>query len=508
MAIVIKNATLLTLDSERGDRPIEADISMDRGVIAEIGPDIAPAPGDTVIDGRDRLVIPGLVNAHAHSWEALLKGRYHNLPLELWLLTAYPLLGYQPLSPRLIYLRTMLMGIESLKNGVTCLLDDILELPGQSPDSIGAAFRAYGDLGLRATVAGHIINRPLGEALPFVDDLLTSELKQDLAGLPPPLTAAQYLAFAREVAETYHQRDGRLRFMPSPSGPQRCTEDLLVGAHELAREIGSPFHIHVLESKSQAVGSQLFYGKTLIRYMDDLGILSDRSLLAHSIWVTDDDIGLMAERGCSVVHNPISNQKLGSGIAPFRKLLDAGVNVALGSDGISTSDTPRMLDVIRATALVHCLSTPDYQQWPSISEVLYAATMGGARAARLDHQIGSLQVGKRADMVVFDTTTLNFTPLNDVRKHLVHCENGTSIRMVIVDGEILVEDGKVKTVDEDAIVAELREHMPAFQANHTQLEQLNARLAPILDACYRKCCHHDVGLNRLASPSAEWTWLG
>ena len=147
----------------------------------------------------------------------------------------------------------------------------------------------------------------------------------------------------------------------------------------------------------------------------------------------------MGKARCSVAHNPISNQKLGAGIAPFRRLLDAGVNVALGTDGISS----RMLDVMHVAAILHKVTSPNYKLWPTANEVLRAATIGGARSAMINDQVGSLEVGKKADLVMFNTKSINFTPLNDLRNHVVYCENGASITTVIVNGDVVVKDAKL-----------------------------------------------------------------
>ncbi len=184
------------------------------------------------------------------------------------------------------------------------------------------------------------------------------------------------------------------------------------------------------------------FGKTLMRYMADLGLMHSGTTIAHSIWVTPDDIALMGEAGVSIVHNTISNQKLGAGVAPIRQLLDAGVNVALGSDGISTNDTPRMFDVMHACGLIHKVTTPDYKQWLSSAEVLHACTLAGARSALIGHETGSLEAGKKADLLIINLDTVSFTPRNDILNHLVYCENGSSIEKVMVNGEIVVENGQ------------------------------------------------------------------
>jgi 5-methylthioadenosine/S-adenosylhomocysteine deaminase len=240
--------------------------------------------------------------------------------------------------------------------------------------------------------------------------------------------------------------------------------------------------------------------------MHDVGALSERTTIAHSIWITDDDIDLMGKARCSVAHNPISNQKLGAGIAPFRKLLDAGVNVALGTDGICSNDTSRMLDVMHVAAILHKVTSPNYKLWPTADEVLRAATIGGARSAMIHDQVGSLEVGKKADLVLFNTKSINFTPLNDLRNHVVYCENGASITTVIVNGEVVVKDGALTRVNETALLDELRSYLPEFQKHHTQVEALNREFEPYFAQIHRRCCEQDVGINRYSSSESEWRW--
>ena len=505
MSLLIRNATILAMDGAHGSTPFRGDILIDGDRIAAIGGGVPNPDTAQVIDGTDRMVMPGLVNAHLHSWEAMFKGRYDNMPLELWMLYSYPILGCTPLEARLIYLRTMLVGMESLKNGVTCVVDDIIELPGQSMEALGAAFQAYEDLGMRANVSGHIINKPFTDTIPYAAQLLPKELLDRVSKNTPPSTA-DYLEFSKEALSRFQNKHGRLRYVIAPSGPQRCTDDLLAAAHELAVKNGAPYHIHILETKTQAVTGREFYGKTLIRHMHDVGALSERTTIAHSIWVTDDDIELMGRARCSIAHNPISNQKLGAGIAPFRKLLDAGVNIALGTDGICSNDTARMLDVMHVAAILHKVTTPNYKLWPTADEVLRAATIGGARSAMIHDQVGSLEVGKKADLVILDTKSINFTPLNDLRNHVVYCENGTSITTVICNGEIVVKDGKLMRVDEAALLDELGSYVPKFQKHQAQVETINREFEPYFDQIHRRCCEQDVGINRYSSSESEWRW--
>ena len=506
MRTLLRDITVIAMDDEHGSEPFTADVLIDGDRIAELAAPgtVARLPGDTVIAGRDRLVTPGLINAHLHSWEALFRGRYDNLPLELWMLLSYPILGLNPLPERLIHLRTLMVAIESLKNGVTCVLDDVIESPGQSLEALGTVFDAYEQAGIRANCSGNIVNRDFTDTIPFANELLPPELVARVRADPPPNTE-EYLEFSREALRRFDHRAGRLRYVIAPSGPQRCTEDLLVAANELSLEHDTTYHIHVLETKVQAVTGQEFYGDTLVGYLDGLGVLSERSTLAHGIWLTDSDIEALARAGASIAHNPISNQKLGAGIAPLRKLLDAGVNVALGSDGGSSSDSARMFDVIKAAALLHKITTPDYEQWPSATEVLWAATRGGARSMRLAGETGALAPGLKADLVIFDLRTINFTPRNDLRNHLVYSENGSSIEQVMVDGRVVVRDGVCTLVTEAAVLAELRELAPEFLSRHGRAEEINRVFAPYFAEIHRRCCAVALPIN--LSGGAEAAWL-
>ncbi|MGI8439217.1 MAG: amidohydrolase family protein [Thermoleophilaceae bacterium] len=492
---LIQGALVITMDESTGADPVARDVLIEGDRVAAVEPHLEPGAGDTVIDGRSRLVMPGLVNAHVHSWEALFKGRYDNLPLELWMLFSYPILGLTPLSRRLVYLRTLLVAMESLKNGVTCLLDDVIEMPGQSMDALEAVFDAYELAGIRANCSGNVMDRAFTDTLPFTDELLPQELVR-AARAERRTSISEYLAFSEEALDRFHGRAGRLRYVVAPSGPQRCSDELLIAAAELSERHATAYHIHVLETKVQAVTGQEMYGRSMVRHLDELGVLNERATLAHVIWVDDEDIARLARARASVAHNAISNQKLGAGIAPFRKLLDAGVNVALGSDGISSNDTPRMFDVMKAAALLHKVTSPDYTTWPSAPEILAAATIAGARSAAIGDEVGSLESGKRADLLILDLRSLNFTPLNDIRNHLVYCEDGSSIEKVMVGGEVVVEKGALTRLDEEAVLEELRTELPAVLNSHSKVEELNRVFEPYFAEIHRRCCARPIGTDR------------
>ncbi|MDJ1006340.1 MAG: amidohydrolase [Paracoccaceae bacterium] len=500
MSLAIRGADVLTLADGAGAKPVTADILIDGDRIAAIGAGLDLSAAERVIDGTGKLVMPGLVNAHMHSPEALYKGRYDNMPLEVWMLYAYPILGAQTLSPRLVYLRTALCAIESLKTGTTCVTDDVYESPRQTPEQLDAVFQAYEDVGLRATISGHVVDRPFLDTIPFTRDFVDPALAAEADALGAA-DMDDWLAHCRHAFETHHGRSGRLNFMVAPSAPQRCTVELMQAAMELAETHDAPFHTHILETKLQAVTGQEFYGETLIAYMHRHGLLRERTTIAHSIWVTDADIELMGDAGCSIAHNVISNQKLGAGIAPVRRLLKAGVNVGLGSDGVSTSDTTRMFAVMHAAGLIHNVQTPDAAYWLSAEDVLRAATSGGAKSACLA-DVGALAPGMKADMLVIDLSTVAFTPRNDIANHLVYCETGSSIACTIVGGEVMAEGGRCLHVDEDYLLRELREEMPAFLAAHEETERLNRAFEAAFWEVHKKANARDVGVHRLGREPA------
>jgi 5-methylthioadenosine/S-adenosylhomocysteine deaminase len=484
---LFRNGTVLSMRDRANVKPEPADVLVDGDRISRVDREIGEAGADRVIDASDMLLMPGLVNAHIHTEQNSFRGRYPGLPLEILMLYAYPLTGAAPLGSEAIYLRTLLAGIESLKSGVTAILDDVMEVPTQGLEQLGSVFRAYGDIGMRANVSGHVINRPFFETIPYLEEALPERLKQKFLSIPP-ITLADYMDFCgRAVAQFHDTANGRLRYVVAPSGPQRCTEELLGRVAEFSRSAEVAFHIHILETRVQRVTGSRLYGRSLIELMADLDALHERTSIAHSIWIDEGDIELIASHGASVAHNPVCNLRIGSGVAPLRSLLDAGVNVALGTDGISSNDSCRLFDVMKAAGLIHTLATDDYDEWPTASEILWAATRGGAKALGLDDEIGSIEPGKKADLVAVDLCTSAFVPLNDLPNQLVYAENGSSVRMVMVDGETVVEDGECTNIDEAAVLREARTALDAFLSRHALVEDDARELEPYLRAVYERC---------------------
>jgi cytosine/adenosine deaminase-related metal-dependent hydrolase len=503
--MLIRGGTLLTMDPKRGTDPVRADVLVRDGVIAEIDEDLSPTAGTTVVDAADRLIIPGLIDAHTHSYPVFKRGRreIERAPFELlWIRGVRE--GTVPLPTELIRLRALLVGLEALKAGVTCVLDDPVEGGSGSVERLGAVFDGYFESGIRAHCAVRMCDLDYIDTIPYAE-VFPPELREELRG-PRETSIESHLAFAREALATHHRRDdGRIRLAITTSAPYRCTPDLLTAAHGFAAENDLVFTIHAAQSKSEVVTGLDFYGMSLIEHMHQRGALSERTIVGHAMWLTERDISLFAETGASIAHNIVANLYCGMGILPFRDLLDAGVNVALGTDGIACCGSARMFDVMRTAALIHKVSTPDYSRWPTSEEIVRATTTAPARALGAAQEIGSIEVGKAADLVLLDTRTTNFFPLHNPATHLVYSENGSSVDKVMVAGEILVDGGRHTKIDESALLAELAERLPSIEEKWDEAEELVVgRFEPYVTEIYRRCIARDVGLNRFAGDEAEW----
>lgn len=502
MDIVIRNARVLTMD--RNDTEYEcADVLIANGVIEKIGPDASVGintDGARVIDGQGKLVMPGLINAHFHSPVNFLKGALVDAPLELYMLYEVPPLQCQTVDGDYAYARTMLGAVELLKQGVTTNHDDCFFVPVPTDEEVGAVMQAYSDAGIRASVTMCQVNVREYEKYPFLYDLLPDDIRTEMEEVPLLTTAELIGHYEQFIGKWHGTSDNRIRCSVSCSAPQRVTPDCLRALNDLSEKYNIPYNMHILETKLQRVLGQEMHGKSFIQYVKDQGVLTDRAVVIHSIWVDDDDIAAMAESGCSIIHNPISNLKIGSGVMPFRRLKQAGINIGLGIDEVPVDDGCNLWTVGKTAGLVHKIADPEYQQWPKEDEILDMLTRGGARSMGLQDQVGMLQEGFRADMLLIDLDTLPFTPLHNLKRALVFCENGASLKMTIVDGKIVVEEGEILTVDEPALRKKVRGYADQLKSQLQEMTESADRLAPYYREMYLKATARDVGMNRWAGP--------
>jgi 5-methylthioadenosine/S-adenosylhomocysteine deaminase len=369
--------------------------------------------------------------------------------------------------------------MEMLKSGATTVMDHFFGNQACRFMGAGAAIQAMRDLGLRHVVALTLSDKKYEETIPLEDT--AAELAPEIQRMSGSETreTRSWLEECEAFISEFHDPEKLTTCCPGPSAVQRCTDELLTGAAEMARKKNLPIHIHLAETKSQAVMGERLYGTSLLRHLRSLGILRPNLSLAHGIWIDQEDVEQIAATGATLVHNPASNLRLGSGIAPVPQLLRAGGHVALGTDGAASNDGQNLFDAVRLAALIHNPGHTDFNLWITPPQALAMATREGARAFGLD--CGALAPGKRADLVLLRRDTPAFTPLNDVTNQLVLCENGSSVDTVIVNGEIVVEGGRLTRMDEREILhlaSRSRERLdPSIQREMAAAQKMEPALA-------------------------------
>ena len=472
---VIRGGRLITPGQPR---PQLADLLIRGDTVHEVGAPGLPAPdGARVIDATARLLQPGLINAHTHSHGSLARGMGDRWTLEL-LLTAGPWInGNRSHDDK--RLTTLIGASEMLLKGCTACYDLSLELPLPTPEGMAAVADAYAQAGMRAVLAPMVADLSFFEAIPGLLDALPPPLRAQAERLRLAPGATTLQALTRIVSGWRHDRD-RVRLAIAPTIPHHCTDGFLTGCRDLAHGHGLGLHSHVAESKVQALTGLKTYGRTQTAHLDRLGLIGPDFTMAHGVWLDDDDMRLLGERGASVAHNPGSNMRLGSGLADMRQMLARGVNVGIGTDGSSSSDNQNMYEAMRLASFVSKVRGPDWQQWVTTDEVLHAATEGSARALGLGGQVGRIAPGYKADVVFLDTRHITMIPLIDAANSLVHAEDGGAVESVMVGGCLVVANRRLLHVDLDRLASEAENAVDRLQRMNQAQHALYQALEPLV----------------------------
>lgn len=436
---------------------------------------------DTVIDGRGMLAFPGVVNAHNHSPDNLLRGSVPQLPLELWSL--HSAAGRTRLGPRGSYIAAALGGIEMLRQGVTAVLDHVRVSPDIDIACLDAVAQAYTDIGMRAVIAPIVADRSVAETLPLSPKDLAGH-EASAWGRFRPMPAADQIAVVREFARNWHGR-GIIRVAVGPSAPQRCSDGLLDAAADLSEAMDLILHMHLLETRAQRAIGRLIHAPGSLRHLAARGLLGPRTTFAHAVWLDPGDVDLLGESGSAVVHNPVSNARLGSGTCDLPALLAAGVRIGLGTDSACCNDSNDLLETAKWASLVHT-SGNDRTRWIDAAQAFRLATFGGADVIGLEEKVRGIAVGSAADVVLCTLDSVPFVPLHDPVRQLVLAQGSRSVRHVIVAGNHLVDDGRVTRMDEQAIWQEAAD-IARSRSTETRTDTEDAmRMAGPIEAMYRR----------------------
>jgi 5-methylthioadenosine/S-adenosylhomocysteine deaminase len=421
--LLIKNGILLTMDGE--------DRRFDRGAVAVSGHTIAAVGSEAevaaegaarTLDARGGIIMPGLVNTHTHAAMTLFRGLADDLPLMEWLQEhIFP--AEARLNEEKVYAGSTLACAEMILSGTTCFCDMYL--------FEGAVARAARDAGVRAVVGEVLYDFPS----------------------PHYGTIEQGFAYTEALIEKW-RGDPLVTIAVEPHSPYLCAPDLLKRAEAISQAHNIPLVIHISETQGEVDQMMERYGKTPVGHLAGLGLLSPRLLACHCVALTDTDIALLRDHGVKVAHNPESNMKLASGIAPVPRLLEAGVCVALGTDGCSSNNNLDLFGEMDTAAKLHKVHTLD----PTVldaNSVLRMATIDGARALGLGDITGSLEPGKRADIIVIDTDKPHLTPLYHPESHLVYAVRGSDVAATIIDGRVVMADRQLTTIDLDALTGQI-----------------------------------------------------
>jgi 5-methylthioadenosine/S-adenosylhomocysteine deaminase len=421
MGIIIEN--ILAVLPEGADDVIrETTLYIEEDKITGIGDKPAGFTADKVIDGTDKLVIPGLVNCHTHSYMSFMRNVADDLSFMDWLFgTIDPI--EQQMTDEDTYWGANLAIIEMMKSGTTCFNDMQM--------NIHQTTRAVKESGMRAVICRGLVGSGNDEAG-------QSRLRQ-----------------------AYEERDAakdcdRLTFKLGPHAPYTCDDEFLKIVAAEAKKEKMGIHVHLSESESEISQIQEKYGCTPIALAEKCGIFDVPAIAAHCVQVTDEDIAILKRKNVSVVTNPASNMKLGNGFAPIAKMLDAGINVCLGTDGAASNNCLNLFHELSLLTLIH-KGTGKTPQCVSAKEGFRIATINGAKALGLEKEIGSIEAGKKADLAILDLNTPSLTPRNNLIAGLSYSANGSEVDTVIINGQITMENRKILTVDEKLVYGKIQD---------------------------------------------------
>jgi len=424
--LIINGDYIVTMDAV-GTIIDNGAVAIDNGVIIAVGSATeigASYEASENLAATNRVVMPGLVNGHSHAAMSIFRGIADDLALKEWLNDYIFPAEVEFVDAEFVRLGTELACWEMIRGGTTTFVDMYY-----FPDTIGEVVESCG---MRAMISATVIDQRS----------------------PDAANAEESLRNGREYAERWQGRNNRITPILGPHANFTLSEDQLKDTREAAMALGMPISIHLSESPFMNQYSIDNFGITNIAMFESIGFFDGPTIAAHVVWPTDAEITILAERQVGVIHNPTSNMKLASGISPVAKMLDAGVRVGLGTDGAASNNDLDMWEEMHLATLLQKVDTLNPEVLPAAT-VLSMATIGGATAIGLGDSIGSLEVGKRADIIQVAIDSVHQIPMYDVISHLVYVTDHQDVTSVVVDGRILMNEGEVLTIDTERVAVEV-----------------------------------------------------
>ena len=426
VSLIVAGGTVVTVDGARNVYNPGA-VAIDGTTIVAVGPAADIAARYTAaeqINTVGSVVIPGLINTHGHAPMVIYRGLADDLRLQEWLEKYIFPAEAKTVSREMVRAGTRLAALEMIQSGTTTYADMYY-----FEEEIARTTKAAG---MRGVLGQTIIQFPVPDAKTPQEGLARNE------------------AFIKEF-----QKDDLIVPAVAPHSPYTLDAKDLLASRALATKYGVPVLIHVAETETELGNSKKAHSGSPVAYLQAIKFWGPRTVANHGVWVDAADMQILRNHRVAVSHNPESNMKLASGIAPVPEYLAAGITVGLGTDGAASNNDLDMFEAMRFAALLHKVKTGDPRVMPATA-VLEMATIGGARALGLERQIGSLEAGKRADLVMVSTARARMTPMYDPVSHLVYAAHGEDVQTVIVNGRVLMRDRKMLTLDEPAVLAEAR----------------------------------------------------
>jgi 5-methylthioadenosine/S-adenosylhomocysteine deaminase len=424
--ILIINGTVITMDSNRTILE-SGTIVINDGAIVAVGASESlksKFKAKETINVNGKIVMPGLINTHTHAAMVIFRGFADDLPTLEWLENYIWPAEAKYINAEVVRLGTLLAIAEMIRSGTTTFNDMYF-----FEDEVAKAAK---EAGIRAVIGETLLDFPT----------------------PNKKTPQLGLKYTEMLIRKWRD-DPLITVAVAPHAPYTCSPEVLIAAKNLSDKYNVPFHIHLSETKNEVNGIKKKYGLTPVEYLDNLGILGDNVIAAHCVHLTEKDIQLIVRRKVGVAHNPESNMKLASGVAPIPDLLSAGANIGLGTDGAASNNDLNMFEEMDTAAKLHKLFCHD----PTVIDartVVEMATIGGARILGLDEQIGSIEIGKRADVIIINTNNPHLVPLYDPYSQIAYTIDGADVETVIIEGKIVMRNHEILTISKEKIIQDVR----------------------------------------------------